>query len=188
MPKELQTDSSIGQQLKSESFTPSATEGGTYIPRINVPPIVELSLGGAMQQRSPMGLDIEENLIPKDRFAMPKPISFSAGPRLRTKQFWEGTVIECDEKGFLARVTDRTNPANPDEMVSFSIEEISEGDMKLVAPGARFYWTIGTERSPAGQVSNVAFVNFRRAPRWNKVSFRKASDRAAKVRSLFDRE
>src|ERR1019366_9373532 len=35
-------------------------------------------------------------------------------PRLKTRQLWEGTVIELSDNGFVAVLTDKTNPNNPD--------------------------------------------------------------------------
>ena len=105
-------------------------------------------------------------------------------PVLRPRQQWEGTVLELNSGSFVARVSDRTNPANVDELATFDFDEISVEDRSLVAPGATFYWTIGTERSPAGTIKNVEFVNFRRLPRWSSSSLREAKQEARDLASL----
>jgi hypothetical protein len=121
-------------------------------------------------------------------FRLPVRFQRTGEPTLRLRQLWEGTVISCDAGSFTARVVDRTNPLNPDEAVTFELNEISADDLQLVQPGAAFYWTLGTERSPAGQIRNVNFVNFRRLPNWKESSFREAEKRSERILSLFGQE
>jgi hypothetical protein len=58
--------------------------------------------------------------------------------RLTPRQAWEGTVIERRGSSFLARVTDHTNPFNPDELVTFDLDEISEEDRQMLSRVLRF--------------------------------------------------
>jgi hypothetical protein len=104
--------------------------------------------------------------------------------RLTPRQAWEGTVVECRADSFLARVTDQTNSANPDELVTFDLDEISEDDRQMVKAGSSFYWTIGTEKSPAGQIKNIDMVIFRRLPRWKNSALRRAEQDAKEAMRL----
>ncbi len=106
-------------------------------------------------------------------------------PTLKTRQLWEGTVTEVDEGGFVAVLSDMTNPRNPDEQVSFYNTEISPDDLRLINPGATFYWVIGNERTVAGQVKNVSMVQFRRVPAWTQRRLERAADRARRLLESF---
>lgn len=101
---------------------------------------------------------------------------------LRTHQLWEGTVIEARERGFVARLTDRTNPDNPDEQALFDYDEISPEDRNLLRPGSTFYWIIGNEKTPGGQVKNVSIVQMRRLPGWTRSALARAARRAQQAR------
>ena len=100
------------------------------------------------------------------------------------RQVWEGTVVERLENAFVARVVDQTKPTNPEEQVTFSFDEVSTDDLGLVNEGASFYWRIGTERSPAGQVKNVSLLNFRRLPQWSNASMDRAEQSAKELAYL----
>lgn len=117
----------------------------------------------------------------------PLPGVSGRGPRLQARQLWEGTVIESGDDGFVATLSDKTNPDNPDEHARFAFElvEVSEGDRKLIQPGAAFYWTIGSERTPGGQVKNVSMIQFRRLPAWTRSSLHQAATQGKRVRELF---
>jgi hypothetical protein len=70
-------------------------------------------------------------------------------------------------------------------LVTFELEEVSPEDKKLVQPGASFYWTIGVEQSPAGQIQNIDRVIFRRLPGWSTSSVREAEREAREIAELF---
>lgn len=110
--------------------------------------------------------------------------------RLKTRQLWYGTVTEINDQGFVAILSDKTNPENPDEQASFEFDlsEISPEDLQLVSLGSSFYWTIGTELSVARQVTNVSRLEFRRMPRWTKSSLARAKNNADQIRELFGKE
>jgi hypothetical protein len=109
------------------------------------------------------------------------------GPSLQIRQLWEGTVTELRDDGFVATLSDRTKPSNPDEQAVFEFEyvEVSDDDRHLISPGSVFYWTIGTERTPAGQVKNVSSVEFRRSPAWTRGALANASTRASHLKGWF---
>jgi len=59
-------------------------------------------------------------------------------PVLKTRQLWEGTVTEVRDVGFVAILSDKTNPRNPAEQATFEFDniEISPEDQKLISPGS----------------------------------------------------
>lgn len=121
----------------------------------------------------------------RERISVPKPIALKPSSALNPKQLFEGTVLFRTEGGFTARLRDLTNPMNPDEIAEFDLDEISPDDKQMVQPGAAFFWTLGTESSPAGQVTKVMRVSFRRLPAWNKASLRATTHFVEDVLSVF---
>jgi hypothetical protein len=109
---------------------------------------------------------------------------------LKTRQLWEGTITEVREGGFAAVLNDRTNSGNPDERGSFSFDssDISEEDRQFLNPGASFYWIIGSELSPAGQVTTVSRLQFRRVPAWNQRALSRAIENARRRRESFQED
>jgi hypothetical protein len=114
-------------------------------------------------------------------------VSFTPSFVYLDRQVWEGTVVKRLEDSFVARVIDQTKPTNPEEQVTFSFDEVSADDLGLVTEGASFYWRIGTERSPAGQVKNVSLINFRRLPQWSNASMDRAERNAKELASILFR-
>jgi hypothetical protein len=117
------------------------------------------------------------------RITLPGP---GKDPRLQLKQLWEGTVTEVLTGGFVAVLSDKTDPMNPDEKGEFSFEdaEISADDRELIEPGSSFYWAIGTLQSPGGTVQNVASLQFRRHPFWTKRTIARAEKKAETLLGL----
>lgn len=113
-------------------------------------------------------------------------VSRGDGGSLQIRQLWEGTVTELCEDGFIATLTDKTRPNNPDERAVFQFEsiEVPVDDLPLVQPGSVFYWTLGIESKASGQVKNVSTVEFRRLPAWpwTTSSIATASSEASKLR------
>ncbi len=104
---------------------------------------------------------------------------------LQTRQLWEGTITEVRRDGFVAILSDRTDPNNPDERVAFDYAQIPKEDHPLVRPGSTFYWIIGSERTFGGQVKNVSIVQFRRLPAWTRSALARATERAQRLRQAF---
>lgn len=119
-----------------------------------------------------------------------KPITLAAalshGSTLQTRQLWDGTVTEIRSDGFIARLVDKTDPMNPDEQVMFEFAEVQDEERAMIMPGSAFYWTIGSERTPAGQIKNVSMVQFRRIPTWTKTALARSADRAQSVKAAFE--
>lgn len=127
---------------------------------------------------------------------LPRP---SRAPHLRRNNFgrrsatalshWEGVVEAIGEHGFDARLIpyeDGVPLRTRVELASFDFDElVDESDVKLVKPGAVFYWTIARSRNAAGTVANASIVRFKRSPAPAK-SRRDAAEREARrIMDLF---
>jgi hypothetical protein len=134
--------------------------------------------------------DVKSNApIPKSA-VLPSVLRFTARgtPKLKTKQLFEGTVIEVQKNGFTATLSDKTNPTYPDEEGVFENTEISEEDQPLVRPGSSFYWVIGHETSVGGQTTNVSRILFRRLPAWTSRKLEKIAADTGQLNTLFPAE
>ena len=105
--------------------------------------------------------------------------------RFAVLQQWEGTVLKVVDTEFSATLRDLTTPTRPDEQATFDVEEVSEDDRTLLAPGAVFYWALGYETSNTGQVSRVSRIRLRRLPRWTKRDMARLEERAKQLEALF---
>lgn len=106
------------------------------------------------------------------------------GPALQTRQLWEGTVTKVLDNSFVATLRDKTEPSNPDEQALFAFDEVSSDDRQLVRAGSSFYWVIGREQTPAGQVRNISSLRFRRVPAWTRSVLEQAAARARSLRRV----
>ena len=96
-------------------------------------------------------------------------------------QEWEGIVEEVREDSFDARLVDLTQES-PDEILEdFPLDDISEEDRNLVAPGAVFYWCIGYHVRK-GQRSRTSEIRFRRLPAWSEGEIEDARRKAEERR------
>ena len=81
---------------------------------------------------------------------------------------WEGVVEQVNAAEFRARLTpfeDGVPNTARVEFTEFSFDDLANlDDRKLVEEGARFYWTVGRATNPAGTLTNVSLVRFRRLP------------------------
>ncbi|HTZ94964.1 MAG TPA: hypothetical protein VMB18_01110 [Terriglobales bacterium] len=188
-PKSLLT-SSTGQE--NESTTDYRPEYAKTIVRFNQP----IALDALKQGMSDPD---QKRLAPQAQSAALATPTVMLDPRrpkltkgngytLQIRQLWEGTVTRLHSDGFEARLSDKTNPNNPDEQALFDFEyvEVSDDDQRLLRPGSVFYWTVGTERTPAGQVKNVSNVEFRYYPAWTQGAIASASTRAASLKEWLE--
>jgi hypothetical protein len=147
-------------------------------------------------QSSTMSQSESDSLSVQQRTAEPVPTSVKlspeeprmakdAGRTLQIKQLWEGTVTELRGGTFVAVLNDKSRPNNPAEEVEFESVELREDDWPLVTPGAVFYWMIGTERTPSGQVRNISNIEFSRLPIWTRSSLKAAYDKGLRVEQWF---
>ncbi len=96
-------------------------------------------------------------------------------------QQWEGVVTDIDSDAVWAELRDLTEFANPAEVAELPLIEFPKADQPLIKPGSVFYWSMGYETSPGGQIRRVSEIRLRRTPEWSQ----HALDRMkAKARNL----
>ena len=100
-------------------------------------------------------------------------------------QKWSGTVIDCSDDELTARLEDLTNPANPDEIVVLSTEEIESRDHALIQRGAVFLWQIGYRYGPKYPRERFSKIRFRRLPKWTKEEIQHAEKLAEEYANFF---
>ncbi|MGD0205984.1 MAG: hypothetical protein ABSC89_00020 [Verrucomicrobiota bacterium] len=104
--------------------------------------------------------------------------------RFQVLQKFEGVVQSVTENSFVARLTDKTHDEH--EEAEFHLEEVSPGDRNLVMPGAEFYWVIGREVKPYGQISRSSILRFKRIPAWSNEEVEQAKAEAETFLSFVD--
>ncbi len=162
----LRPPQAVGQSSTGQSYQ------GTYIPptaQVTRDPCCPVLSGVAVRPSVPL-------------------VSKGPGPTLQIRQLWEGTVIEARDGQFVATLNDKTSPSNPDEQAVFESSEISCDDRHLIGPGSVFYWAIGTESTPAGQLRNVSTIEFRRVPAWTRSALESAQNRISRLKEFFQSE
>jgi len=96
-------------------------------------------------------------------------------------QEWEGSVIDINDDFFTARLVDLTAKSKTaSEEADFPIEDLSEGDLKLLKPGAVFRWIIGYQRSRGGTKKRTSQIVFRYLPQWTRSDRSEAAQQALK--------
>jgi len=188
------TTSSNGQSKSNKAAANSTISGNLEKPIYDfgqflavgagqiVPPSASISPSPFPSGPAPVNPEIPRGAILPSTF---EPTLSGRGTTLTTRQLWEGTVTEIRDGEFVATLSDRSNPASPDEQAVFDGSEISPEDQKLISPGSSFYWIIGNEVTAGGQLKNVSIVQFRRLPIWTNRALAKAADRANRVSKLF---
>jgi len=139
--------------------------------------------------RAPLFSDVASAVpgeLPRRQFIEP---AVWPTPRVQKETFiplqrWEGTVIECQEETFFARLTDLTTDG-PAEEVELLLDDVPEEDRPLVEPGAVFYWAIGHLVKPSGERPRISNLRFRRLPVWSASELDAARERAADVAEVF---
>jgi|SRR5215813_6560630 len=98
-------------------------------------------------------------------------------------QRWEGTVTNVSKDSFVARLSDLSQE-NLEEEAEIPIEEIPEADLRLVEPGAVFYWCIGYIDRVGGQRIRASMIRFRRLPTWTQPAIAKVKAEAQRLRQI----
>lgn len=101
------------------------------------------------------------------------------------KQRWNGVVLEVGDNNFKARLKDLTQPANPDEIVELSCDEIEPRDQHMIQPGALFIWQIGYRSGPKYPRERFSKIGFRRLPKWTEDEIALAEARAKELTDYF---
>lgn len=108
-------------------------------------------------------------------------ISLSPIVTFQVEQEWEGYVQEVNDKDstFTALLLDITaNHKYPTEEADFRQKNVDKFDQHFLCPGAVFRWIIGYERSISGPRKSVSKLTFRRLPKWNKETIKRADKKA----------
>ena len=116
---------------------------------------------------------LERGTIPQGRFEL--------------LQKWEGAVLRVEDASFVARLCDLTTPDASDEEATFEIDEISDGDLELLQPGAVFYLSVGYSISLAGQKERSAQFRFRRLPAWSRAAMKRIEARSNEAQEVLAR-
>ena len=108
--------------------------------------------------------------------------------RFQLLQLFECTVIAVTEGAFTAVLRDQTASARAesDEEATFDLSDVADGDVRLVVPGAVFYWYIGYRIAAWGQKSRVSELRFRRLPAWSRSDLAAIEREAAAWGDVFD--
>jgi hypothetical protein len=103
----------------------------------------------------------------------------SASRRIQVLQQLEGVVLECGAEDFTAELRNLTEKKTAPEFAEFSYAEVSQPDRPLLQRGAVFYWVVGYDTNPTGQITRISEIRFRRSPKWSSRKLRIAAERAA---------
>ncbi len=111
-------------------------------------------------------------------------------PSFKTVSRWECEVVEfTDEENFIAKVispdSEKKSGKDIEDYIEFSLSEVNPEDRKLLQEGALFYWHVGYEYTPKGQVKNTSLLILRRMPVWKNVE-QKAKKKADKFKRLIE--
>jgi hypothetical protein len=95
----------------------------------------------------------------------------------RKTQRWQGHILELknDNKTFVAKLEDLSNPSSTNEILEFEVGEVSPDEIELVKVGAIFYWSIGTVMTN-GQIKKQSILRFKRVASWTMAEFDSAAD------------
>jgi len=100
-------------------------------------------------------------------------------------QKWQGVVIEINKDSFFAKLTDQIEKG-VEEIAEISTDEVSDEDIKLMTPGAVFYWNIGYQISYQGQQTRVSIIRFRRLPMWRSEELNVAKRCAEDIQNIIN--
>jgi hypothetical protein len=105
----------------------------------------------------------------------------------RIRQTFSGTVLDIREQEFDARIEDKTNPENPDEIVTLSIEDIEPHELPMLKPGAMFSWYIGYHEGQKVPRRRISAIKFVRLPKWTNKEINIAKERAKEYDNFFNK-
>jgi hypothetical protein len=120
---------------------------------------------GQQEPSSPFDYSITHNTPLVERKKAPVFFiqSEPSGERSVSLQKWQGIVLRVNKDTFIAKLVNITDKGY-DEEAEFDYTEVTEEDLKLVRPGAMFYWSIGYSHSITGQRRRFSDIRFRRLP------------------------
>jgi len=150
--------------------TDSGEEISAFLPKPNHRPKALYSSSDLSRPSN----EIQNTMPDAPAVLQPQPLirlNSASGPmprKIRILQQWEGVIIEVGNSDFTAELRNLTEIDSPPQVAEFPYSEISNSDRSLVAPGAVFYWSIGYDTTPGGQVRRVSEIRLRRSPEWTE--------------------
>ena len=94
---------------------------------------------------------------------------------------WEGMVLKVNNHSFVARLTNIDDPTEQEEAEILNECVSDQDDLKLIAPGAIFFWSIA-RRFKGRRSEQISTILFRRLPMWSKTELEKASQEASRLK------
>lgn len=92
---------------------------------------------------------------------------------------WEGYIHEVKGNEFFVKMVNiNTKQSIPEDLATFSVNDVSEHDLKLLNKGAYVRFILGRERLPSGEIRNVSQLFFRRLPAHSRKDFDRAKQKA----------
>lgn len=99
-------------------------------------------------------------------------------------QEWEGYIVGVGNNTFKARLTDLTaGETIANEEVELPIDDLTDDDRDLLAPGYVFRWAIGYQRTRSGAKKRISQIVFRRLPQWTEKELAKAEEEGKNLSS-----
>jgi hypothetical protein len=101
-------------------------------------------------------------------------------------QLWEGCVLCVYEERFKAKIIDKTDKETPDEEVIIPIQEIDSDDLRLLKPGAIFYWSMRYAKRPGDGKRRESVIRFRRLINLSQTQLKTAKEEALRLEKLLN--
>lgn len=98
---------------------------------------------------------------------------------------WECTVESVGRETFSATLRSLLKPGDTEKEAELPLDDVNADDRELLAPGAIFYWIVGSERTPKGTVTRFSRIKFRRLPGWTKRDLARVEEEAARLFAMF---
>lgn len=192
MTKPLNVSSTVGADLEEQDIFPPLVANGkvasygrlvlrhfNHLGRTALPELSTANSGvqrGANSASAPGKTTVPSppTLPPTNRHV---PATYNA------LQEWEGYVaaINGDEFEIVFSAT-RADDAGVLK-TSLPLSDLEPDERSRLRLGSVFRWTIGYERTPAGQRKRVSRIIFRQLPQWTEQELRASKDAAATVRA-----
>ncbi len=156
-----------------------ALEADAILPSPTVPAMQPKPKNGRLEStmREVPGVGNDIDISPLIRLSRPKVLP----RRLAVLQSWEAAVTDIDDGVLWAELRDLTKPANPPEEAELSLDNFSVADRALLRIGSVFYWIVGYQTSPGGQITNVSELRLRRTPQWSQYTIDSIQAKAAEL-------
>ena len=145
--------------------------------------ICEFAKVDSLQTKTSVSSGSEDTILDYPVRPLPEPLKGN----FKLLQFWEGIVSSIDDnrEEFIARISDKSDPANADEEITLSMDEVDPNDMPLLAPGAVFYWSIGYADYPGRPRTRESRIKFRRLRQWTRLELNVAEEQGKQLADFF---